>query len=166
MASGARLRRCDQQAVPERGDGGLIVDVLSVSHSRQGGILALVTMLLRAVGTYKRRAMHALLVRDAASALHRVAGPAVVPLLMSVAAAASSDVDGLVVVQPVAVCLEAGESQASLVQAGHLRSFVRFSSNGTWTNFATTVTFGLAHVGARATVRVVGLEPWSFGIAG
>jgi hypothetical protein len=191
VASGAWLRRCSQQAVPERGDGGLLVDVLSVSRFRQRGILALIPMLFRAVGTDQRGAVDALLVRDAASALHRVAGPAVIPLLMGIAFAAPGDVDGLIVVrlifivslitirvvvakpifitvvmQPVAVGVEAGESQASLVQAGHLRSFARFSSYGTCTNIAATVSLGVASVGARATVRVVGLEPWSFGKAG
>ena len=99
MTSGAWLRRCSEQAVPERGDGGLLVDVLPVSRSRQRGILALVPMPLRAIETDQRRAMDALLVRDAASALHRVAGPAVIPLLKGIAVAAPGDVDGLIVVK-------------------------------------------------------------------
>jgi len=192
VTSGAWLRRCSQQAVPERGDGGLLVDVLPVSRSRQRGILALVPMPLRAIETDHRRAMDALLMRDAASALHRVAGPAVVPLLRGIAVAAPGDVDGLIVVKlifivslitvrvvvvvtpivitvvvyPVAVGVEACESQASLVQAGHLRSIARSSSYGTCTSNAAAVSFGVASVGARATARVVVLEPWSFCKAG
>ena len=99
VTSGAWLRRCSEQAVPERSDGGLLADVLPVSRSRQRGILALVPMPLRAIETDQRRAMDALLMRDAASALHRVAGPAVIPLLKGIAVAAPGDVDGLIVVK-------------------------------------------------------------------
>ena len=77
----------------------MLVDVLPVSRSRQRGILALIPMPLRAIETDQRRAMDALLVRDAASALHRVAGPAVIPLLKGIAVAAPGDVDGLIVVK-------------------------------------------------------------------
>ena len=111
-------------------------------------------MLDGAIATYKRRAMLALLVRDAASALYRVASPAIAPLLMSVALAAPSDVDRLVVVHPVAVGNEAGESQASMVPAGHHRSEARASSYGTLPGFA-----ALPVVDGCGAARVARVEP-------
>ncbi len=87
-----------------------------------GGILALIAMLLRAFGTYERRAVDALLVSDTASALHHVACPPIIPLLLGIAIVAPSDVDGLVDMQPIAFRVEAGEPQTSWEYAMHLRT--------------------------------------------